>query len=77
MVSEKLRMIFDRNFSFPSNQTKLIKKIDSSRWKKDITVSLELFCNYANSIRLDFTNKKGLKITLPKINLNFGYNTNK
>ncbi len=37
---------------------------------------IEQLCNYANSIRFDFT-KKSLKITLPKINLNFGYNTNK
>ncbi len=33
--------------------------------------AIERLCNYANTIRFDFT-KKDLKITLPKINLNFG-----
>jgi len=38
--------------------------------------AIETTCNYANSVRFDFT-KKGLKLTLPKINLNFGNITNK
>ncbi len=33
--------------------------------------AIEKMCNYANTIRFDFT-KKDLKITLPKISLNFG-----
>jgi hypothetical protein len=38
--------------------------------------AIKRMCNYANSVRFDFTDKKGLKITLPKINLNFGNVTN-
>ena len=40
-------------------------------------VAIERICNYANSVRFDFTDKKGLKITLPKISFNFGNITNK
>lgn len=39
-------------------------------WRAFAIPYLELFCNYVNSIRFDFT-KKDLKITLPK-NINFG-----
>lgn len=38
---------------------------------------LEEFCNAVNSIRFDFTPKKGINIGLPKIkNLNLGLNVN-
>lgn len=39
--------------------------------------AIEKACNYANSVRFDFINKKGIKITLPKLNFNFGNITNK
>jgi hypothetical protein len=64
------------DFTIPSKELKLIKKIDPSLWNKEITMKLELFCNYANFIRFDFTNKKAIKITFPK-NLNFGNITNR
>jgi hypothetical protein len=40
------------------------------KWRAFTIPDLELFCNYVNSIRFDFT-KKDLKITLPK-NINLG-----
>ena len=45
-------------------------------WHELIVPSLERFCNDVNSIRFDFTEKRGLKVVLPK-NLNFGNITNK
>ena len=39
-------------------------------------ITIEIVCNYLNSVRFQFV-KHGVKITLPKINLNFGFNTNK
>ena len=39
-------------------------------WRSIVVPDLELFCNYVNSIRFDFT-KKDLKITFPK-NINLG-----
>jgi hypothetical protein len=38
--------------------------------------AIERTCNFANSVRFDFS-KKGFKIVLPKIkNFNLGYNVN-
>jgi hypothetical protein len=39
-------------------------------------ITIEMICNYLNSVRFQFV-KNGVKITLPKINLNFGNITNK
>ena len=39
-------------------------------------VMIELVCNYVNSVKFQFV-KNGIKITLPKINLNFGNIINK
>jgi hypothetical protein len=38
-------------------------------------ITIEILCNYANSVRFNFT-KKGFKLVLPK-NLNLGFITNK
>jgi hypothetical protein len=43
--------------------------------KSNIVYGAELFSNYANSVRFDFT-KKGFRIVLPK-NINLGNITNK
>ena len=39
-------------------------------------IMIEIVCNYVNSVKFQFV-KNGIKITLPKINLNFGNITNK
>jgi hypothetical protein len=41
-----------------------------------VVKDLETFCGIVNSIRFDFNHKEGIKITLPKMNLNFGHITN-
>ena len=51
------------------------KEENSKIWISSPLV-IEIACNFANSMRFDFT-KKGLKIYFPKINLNFGLITNK
>lgn len=67
------------NLNMPLEYLEELKKKDPIRWNNDIVFSLELFCNYANSVRFDFT-KKRVKIILPKItlpkNLNIGNITN-
>jgi hypothetical protein len=64
------------DFTHPSQEFELIREIDSSFWEKEVNLKLELFCNYANFIRFDFTNKKDIEINFPK-NLNLGYITNR
>jgi len=39
-------------------------------------IAIEVVCNYVNSVKFQFA-KNGIKLTLPKINLNFGNITNK
>ena len=39
-------------------------------------IMIEVVCNYVNSVKFQFV-KNGIKITLPKINLNFGNITNR
>jgi hypothetical protein len=39
-------------------------------------IMIEVICNYLNSVKFQF-GKRGLKITIPKININFGTITNK
>jgi hypothetical protein len=39
-------------------------------------ISIEMVCNYVNSVKFNFT-KNGIKISLPKMNFNFGNITNK
>ena len=38
-------------------------------WNELVVRNTENFCNIVNSIRFDFTDKKGLKIILPKVTL--------
>jgi len=56
-------------FNLMSTENKTKKWILSPR-------GIENICNWANSIRFDFTGKKGIKIVLPK-NLNLGFITNR
>ena len=39
-------------------------------------IGIEIVCNYLNSVRFQF-GKNGIKITLPKMNFNFGNVTNR
>jgi hypothetical protein len=39
-------------------------------------IAIEFVCNYVNSVKFNFT-KNGLKISIPKMNINFGNITNK
>lgn len=53
----------------------MTKEKELDEWDKS-QFFIESLCSYANSVRFNFTTKEGLKITLPKINLNFGHVTN-
>ena len=64
------------NLNQPLEYLETLKKENPVFWKNDIVFRIELFCNYANSIRFGFT-KKDFKIHFPKINLNLGNITNK
>lgn len=61
--------IFGLLRTYPSET---ISELIPDYWNRIIIERIELFCNAVNSMRFDFTNKKGIKITLPKINLNIG-----
>lgn len=39
-------------------------------------ITIEIVCNYLNSVKFEFV-KNGIKLTLPKMNFNFGNITNK
>lgn len=45
-------------------------------WNRVIIPKIETYCNVVNSITFNFNGKEGIKITLPKINLNFGHINN-
>ena len=40
-------------------------------WQQIVIPEVELFCNYVKSITFDFTDEKGLKITLPIVSRSF------
>jgi hypothetical protein len=76
------RILADAMFGIliqPFEELERLKKASPELWR-DVVYDIELFCNYANSVRFNFT-KKGLKIVFPKItlpkNLNIGNITNK
>ncbi len=71
--TERLRLVKDKETICGATMSILEIANDP---KNILQIEQKKLCNYANSVRFDFTNKKGLKITLPKINLNFGHNTN-
>lgn len=66
--------IFELLRTYPSE---FLENLVPNYWNRIIVQRIEYFCNIVNSIRFDFASKKGIKINLPKINLNFGNITNK
>jgi hypothetical protein len=66
---------YDLNqFTEAANALFRLMSLEGRRWTL-VPLGIENVCNFANSVRFDFT-KKRFKIALPK-NLNLGFITNK
>lgn len=74
-VTKLANLIFDIMSNYIQNPD-YVNELIPDYWNRCIIRRVEEFCNLVNTITLDLNQKEGVKIKLPKINLNFGHITN-